>query len=52
MSENYFQHADHFVRILSEQEKNRANKVENILFVLTLTIFLVFTVQLYFSESS
>ena len=30
MSENYFQHADHFVRILSEQEKNRANKVENI----------------------
>ncbi len=30
MSENYFQHADHFVRILSEQEKNRLNKVENI----------------------
>jgi len=30
MSENYFQHADHFVRILSEQEKNRANKFENI----------------------
>ena len=30
MSENYFQHADHFTRILSEQEKNRANKVSNI----------------------
>ena len=30
MSENYFQHADHFVRILSEQEKNRVNKVGNI----------------------
>ena len=23
LSENYFQHADHFTRILSEQEKNR-----------------------------
>ena len=30
MSENYFQHADHFVRILSEQEKNKVNKLENI----------------------
>ena len=30
MSENYFQHADHFTRILNEQEKNRANKVSNI----------------------
>ena len=30
MSENYFQHADHFTRILCEQEKNRANKVSNI----------------------
>ncbi len=30
MSENYFQHADHFTRILSEQEKNRASKVSNI----------------------
>ena len=30
MSENYFQHADHFTRILSEQEKIRANKVSNI----------------------
>ena len=30
MSENYFQHADHFTRILREQEKNRANKVSNI----------------------
>lgn len=30
MSENYFQHADHFTRILSEQEKNRVNKVSNI----------------------
>ena len=30
MSENYFQHADHFVRILSEQEKNKVSKLENI----------------------
>ena len=30
MSENYFQYADHFTRILREQEKNRANKVSNI----------------------
>ena len=30
LSENYFQHADHFVRILGEQEDNRlANKTEN-----------------------
>jgi len=26
LSENYFQHADHFMRILSEQEKNRSIK--------------------------
>ena len=26
LSENYFQHADHFTRILNEQEKNRALK--------------------------
>ena len=26
MSENYFQHADHFKRILKEQEKNRIVK--------------------------
>ena len=26
LSENYFQHADHFIRILSEQDKNRAAK--------------------------
>ncbi len=30
MSENYFQHADHFLRILNEQEKNRTNKVSNL----------------------
>ena len=29
LSENYFQHADHFMRILSEQEKNRPAKVFN-----------------------
>ena len=34
LSENYFQHADHFMRILKEQEKNKAlkvsdNKIEN-----------------------
>ena len=34
LSENYFQHADHFMRILREQEKNKAlkvndNKIEN-----------------------
>ena len=27
MSENYFQHADHFMRILKEQDKNRPIKV-------------------------
>ena len=26
LSENYFQHADHFTRVLSEQEKNRSIK--------------------------
>ena len=26
LSENYFQHADHFTRVLSEQEKNRLIK--------------------------
>ena len=26
LSENYFQHADHFTRILSEQEKNRKSR--------------------------
>ena len=34
LSENYFQHGDHFMRILREQEKNKAlkvsdNKIEN-----------------------
>lgn len=29
LSENYFQHADHFMRILSEQEKNRSVKLAN-----------------------
>ena len=34
LSENYFQHADHFIRIQSEKEKNRivqndANKISN-----------------------
>ena len=34
LSENYFQHADHFMRILSEQEKNKTlkasdDKIEN-----------------------
>ena len=28
LSENYFQHADHFVRILSDQEKNRIKRIE------------------------
>ena len=27
LSENYFQHADHFTRILNEQEKNRLSKI-------------------------
>ena len=30
LSENYFQHADHFTRILNEQEKNRALKDSSI----------------------
>ena len=30
LSENYFQHADHFTRILNEQEKNRALKNSSI----------------------
>ena len=29
LSENYFQHADHFVRILSEQENFKLSKVNN-----------------------
>jgi hypothetical protein len=29
LSENYYQHADHFNRILTEQEKNRSLKVIN-----------------------
>tara|TARA_B100001175_G_C19173126_1_gene478403 strand:+ start:54 stop:449 length:396 start_codon:yes stop_codon:yes gene_type:complete len=29
LSENYFQHADHFTRILNEQEKNRQVKSVN-----------------------
>jgi len=29
LSENYYQHADHFNRILREQEKNRSLKVVN-----------------------
>ena len=29
LSENYFQHADHFNRVLIEQEKNRSFKVVN-----------------------
>ena len=27
LSENYFQHADHFMRILGEQENNKSSKV-------------------------
>ena len=26
LSENYFQHADHFIRIIEEQEKNKPSK--------------------------
>tara|TARA_B100001029_G_C14956997_1_gene392167 strand:+ start:433 stop:813 length:381 start_codon:yes stop_codon:yes gene_type:complete len=26
LSENYFQHADHFIRIIEEQEKNKLSK--------------------------
>ena len=29
LSENYFQHADHFMRILAEQEKNKSSKVND-----------------------
>tara|TARA_B100001245_G_C22802703_1_gene386887 strand:+ start:420 stop:782 length:363 start_codon:yes stop_codon:yes gene_type:complete len=29
LSENYFQHADHFVRILNDQETNKPLKVQN-----------------------
>ena len=29
LSENYFQHADHFMRILAEQEKNKSSKVSD-----------------------
>ena len=30
LSENYFQHADHFKRILKEQEKNRIDKTVDV----------------------
>ena len=29
LSENYLQHADHFMRILSEQENNKSSKVSD-----------------------
>ena len=29
LSENYFQHADHFMRILSEQEQSKLPKINN-----------------------
>jgi hypothetical protein len=29
LSENYFQHADHFMRILAEQENNKSSKVSD-----------------------
>ena len=29
LSENYFQHADHFMRILAEQENNKTSKVSD-----------------------
>jgi len=29
LSENYFQHADHFTRVLNEQEKNKKTKFSN-----------------------
>ena len=29
LSENYFQHADHFMRILGEQENNKSSKVSD-----------------------
>ena len=28
LAENYFQHADHFVRVLNEKEINRASKIQ------------------------
>ena len=31
LSENYFQHADHFTRILNEQEKSKKQKIQKIL---------------------
>ena len=39
LSENYFQHADHFMRILGEQENNKLskvsdNKIKNVISVL------------------
>ena len=29
LSENYFQHADHFMRILGEQDNNKSSKINN-----------------------
>ena len=29
LSENYFQHADHFMRILDQQDNNKSSKVSN-----------------------
>ena len=29
LSENYFQHADHFARILNDQEKNKIKKIDD-----------------------
>ena len=29
LSENYYQHADHFMRILAEQENNKSSKVSD-----------------------
>ena len=29
LGENYFQHADHFMRILGEQDNNKSSKVSN-----------------------
>ena len=28
LSENYYQHADHFTRVLNEQEKNRVSRID------------------------
>ena len=30
LSENYFQHADHFTRVLNEQENNRISKINSV----------------------